>query len=390
MTNRCNFTNINSSILIVSFIAAVGGGCSSHREASGGTAYYSDYSGSASRTGSSYDASAYPPSAESRQTAPAAPNAGAAQSSTSADKGAAPAGSSSAQAMKGSEVSIPLYEEKVSIGKQEVDAGTVRLKKVVRTETVNQPLELRRETLTIDRQPGAGAQAAQSTAQPATQDQGKAFQEQEFTIQLHREEPMIQTQVVESGRIVAQKQSQSEQTTVQRQVRKEDVSIDKGNAQGVNVSESVGAAASPSGQSQGASSSEDKSTSSQGASSSPQGSSSAAASSSGPITDLKSFNQTTDASSMTGRGVQLSGVEVQEVISSSLIAVGDDSGSRVYVHLKEAMEDIKTGDKINLNGTVKEPSAGTSITAALGSETSQKLKSQPFFVEAQSAQKTSQ
>jgi hypothetical protein len=43
-----------------------------------------------------------------------------------------------------------------------------------------------------------------------------------------------------------------------------------------------------------------------------------------------------------------------------------------------------------LNGTVKEPSAGTSITAALGSETSQKLKSQPFFVEAQSAQKTSQ
>src|SRR5206468_3520437 len=38
---------------------------------------------------------------------------------------------------------VPLYQESVNVGKREVDAGTVRVKKTVKTETVNQPIELR-------------------------------------------------------------------------------------------------------------------------------------------------------------------------------------------------------------------------------------------------------
>src|SRR2546423_15287435 len=48
---------------------------------------------------------------------------------------------------------IPLYEESLNVGKREVEAGSVRLRKIVRTETVSQPIELRHEELVIDREP---------------------------------------------------------------------------------------------------------------------------------------------------------------------------------------------------------------------------------------------
>ena len=35
---------------------------------------------------------------------------------------------------------IPLYKESLAVGKRDVDAGSVRVKKVVKTETVNQPV----------------------------------------------------------------------------------------------------------------------------------------------------------------------------------------------------------------------------------------------------------
>src|SRR5262245_18820204 len=64
-------------------------------------------------------------------------------SSGSPEGGAAPirsgqeistAGQETAQG--GSQMVIPLYQESVVVGKREVDSGTVRIKKVVHTETV--------------------------------------------------------------------------------------------------------------------------------------------------------------------------------------------------------------------------------------------------------------
>src|SRR5690349_10646055 len=37
---------------------------------------------------------------------------------------------------------VPLYAESVNVGKREVDSGSVRLKKIVKTETVNVPVQL--------------------------------------------------------------------------------------------------------------------------------------------------------------------------------------------------------------------------------------------------------
>src|SRR6266403_5542296 len=138
MKNSNRLKTIVSSVLIASSVALINGCCTSHK---GGSANYSSYESTAPAT-----------------TTTAAP--------------AAETGS----------VTIPLYEENVAVGKREVDAGTVTIRKVVKTETVNQPVELRRETISIDRQPASGTPA----------DQSKAFTDQQFTIQLHNEEPVVE------------------------------------------------------------------------------------------------------------------------------------------------------------------------------------------------------
>src|SRR4051812_28101483 len=78
---------------------------------------------------------------------------------------------------------VPLFEESVRVGTREVDAGAVRLRKVVTTETVNQPVQVRRERLVVDREQG-GAQQGQASSnfqqgsQQASSFSGQPFQEQ--------------------------------------------------------------------------------------------------------------------------------------------------------------------------------------------------------------------
>jgi len=185
------------------------------------------------------------------------------------------------------EVSIPLHEEQVSIGKTTVDAGQVTIRKIVTTETVSQPVQLRRESLVIDRE-GAGAKGSAATSstsssnwQPgadnasqsgagvsasaqvgssgasasinepagastsaksssgssssADLNSGAAFQEQSYTIRLQREEPLVQKTVVQTGKVVARKDSQMQQQTVQQQIRREDVQVDKSGAQNAEI-----------------------------------------------------------------------------------------------------------------------------------------------------------
>jgi len=135
---------------------------------------------------------------------------------------------------------IPLYQESVRVGTREVDAGAVRLRKVVTTETVNQPVQLRKETVVIDREP-AGNQSSQSTANfQQSGASGQTFQEQETVIHLKREEPVVETQVVPTGRIVVQRKSEPQQQSVQRQIRREEIQVEKiGNPENVIISENL-------------------------------------------------------------------------------------------------------------------------------------------------------
>src|SRR5579862_6612819 len=119
---------------------------------------------------------------------------------------------------------VPLYQETLNVGKREVDSDTVRLRKVVKTETVNQPIELRHEELVIDRDNGPAKNTGEQVlAQP--------FQEQETVIRLKREEPVIEKQTVESSHIVVQKRTAEEQRNIQAQLRREDIDVDKNGAQ---------------------------------------------------------------------------------------------------------------------------------------------------------------
>jgi len=139
---------------------------------------------------------------------------------------------------------IPLYKESVNIGKREVDAGSVTVKKIVKTETINQPVELRHEEIVVERQPASGA----------VMDTTSAFQEGETTIHLTREEPVVTKETTTAGQVVLKQTSSSEQTTVKATARTEDVDVSK-TGDNVTIQGNVGGAESSGGQTSGASSS---------------------------------------------------------------------------------------------------------------------------------------
>jgi uncharacterized protein (TIGR02271 family) len=109
-----------------------------------------------------------------------------------------------------------LSEEQVKVGKREVMVGGVRLRKVIRTEMVQQPVELKREEVVIERVPASGAQTGQASFEP-----------QDVFIPLRREEAVIQKEARVREEVRVHKEASSDQQTISEQVRKEDVEIEK-------------------------------------------------------------------------------------------------------------------------------------------------------------------
>jgi len=114
------------------------------------------------------------------------------------------------------ETVIPLHEEQVKVGKRAMEAGGVRLRKVVRTETVQQPVELQHEEIEIQRVAASGKPAS-----------GTAFDERDIYIPLRREEPVVEKETRLREEVKARKLAGTEQQTVSGQVRKEDVEIER-------------------------------------------------------------------------------------------------------------------------------------------------------------------
>lgn len=130
-------------------------------------------------------------------------------------------------------VVIPLYEETINVGKREVETGAVRLRKVVRTETVNQPVQLRHEEVVIDREPANGAANGQ-------EELNQQFQEGETVIRLKSEVPVIEKQIQPTGKIVVQTRMVGDQTNVVSQIRREDINVIKeGNPRNVIIGQNV-------------------------------------------------------------------------------------------------------------------------------------------------------
>jgi uncharacterized protein (TIGR02271 family) len=111
---------------------------------------------------------------------------------------------------------LKLSEEELQVGKRPVQEGEVRLRKVVRTEQQEVPVELRREDVEVERMPASGQDV------PDT-----AFQEQEINVPVMREEPVVGKEARVTGEVRVDKTADTETRTVGGQIRREDVEVDK-------------------------------------------------------------------------------------------------------------------------------------------------------------------
>jgi uncharacterized protein (TIGR02271 family) len=242
---------------------------------------------------------------------------------------------------------IPLYTETASVGKQE-QTSQVRLRKIVKTETINQPVELRHEEVVVERLP-AGAAANTMNTQP--------FSSGELVVNVQSEQPVIQKTITQSGAVAVNTTSRSQQQNITTEVRKEDIDVTKtgsGNVSiGSGIQSSAGGAESPGGQAAGAG---------------------------GTITDARMLKSTGDTSSLAGRSAQLSGLKCEEVISDHWVILSTDDGSKVYAVCDQGIT-CKPGDKVNVSGTVR-PSSNAASIQGLSSDAAAGLKSQPVYIEA--------
>ncbi|MDB5105807.1 MAG: hypothetical protein JWP91_3496 [Fibrobacteres bacterium] len=113
------------------------------------------------------------------------------------------------------ERTIPLSEERLNVQKRQVEAGGVRLRKIIRTETVNQPVELQHEEIEIERVPASG------TARPGD------FQEEEIYVPLRREEVDVSKDAQVREEVRVNKRTETERSQIKESLRKEDVEVDR-------------------------------------------------------------------------------------------------------------------------------------------------------------------
>ena len=106
-------------------------------------------------------------------------------------------------------------EEELHVGKERVEAGSVRLRKWVETEPVETEVELRRETAEITREP---------VGRPVG---NVELGEQEIEVPLHEERPVVEKQTVAKERIGVEKDVETERETVSEELRKERVEVEE-------------------------------------------------------------------------------------------------------------------------------------------------------------------
>jgi uncharacterized protein (TIGR02271 family) len=115
------------------------------------------------------------------------------------------------------EATVKLSEEQLKVGKREVEAGGIRLRKIIRTETVNQPVTLKREEVIVERVPASEARATGE----------RCFEQEEIYVPLRREEAVIQKEARVREEVRVRKEAQQDQQTITENVRREDVEIER-------------------------------------------------------------------------------------------------------------------------------------------------------------------
>ncbi|MBA2356889.1 MAG: PRC and DUF2382 domain-containing protein [Actinobacteria bacterium] len=116
------------------------------------------------------------------------------------------------------ERSLTRSEEELRVGKRDVEAGAVRLRKWVETEPAEVDVDLKRET-------------ARVTREPIDEEVGGAdFKEDEIEVPLHAEEPVVEKRVVAKERVAVEKGVVTDRETISDELRKERVEVDEDEA----------------------------------------------------------------------------------------------------------------------------------------------------------------
>jgi uncharacterized protein (TIGR02271 family) len=111
---------------------------------------------------------------------------------------------------------MQLAREELVVGKAEVDHGGLYLRKIIRTETASQPVELKREEFVMQRTPLGD--------QPVS---GAEFQPREIRLDLSREEAVVGTRNYPTEFVRIRKQVHKDTETVSAAVRKENLEVVK-------------------------------------------------------------------------------------------------------------------------------------------------------------------
>jgi uncharacterized protein (TIGR02271 family) len=122
-----------------------------------------------------------------------------------------------AERYQGSEA-MTRSEEHLVAGTQNLEAGRVRLRKYVTVEEETVTVPVRKERVTVEREPVGMAATAGSQAEIA---------EEEQEMILHEERPVVTTETEAVERVRLQKETVTDQETVRGKVRKEHIEVDE-------------------------------------------------------------------------------------------------------------------------------------------------------------------
>lgn len=110
-------------------------------------------------------------------------------------------------------------EERLNVGTERQAAGRVRLRKYVTTENVTQTVPVQREEVRIEREPITDANRAEALS-------GPDISNEEHEITLHEERPVVEKEAVPVERVRLDKETVTDEVTVDEQVRKERIETD--------------------------------------------------------------------------------------------------------------------------------------------------------------------
>jgi uncharacterized protein (TIGR02271 family) len=129
------------------------------------------------------------------------------------------------------EQAIPVVEERLRVGKREIDRGGVRVRSYVVEEPVHEEVSLRQERVEVERRPASGRAPAQGD------DRGDdLFREQTIEVSERGEEAVVAKDAVVTGEVVVRKTTDERTQSIDETVRRTEVDVDDtrggGGAQG--------------------------------------------------------------------------------------------------------------------------------------------------------------